>query len=92
MGNQNTHLLVKAVMAATVLQFDPSRHQKVRYNDQLYAILLTEVDFVRLSPNADVVIHVVSHEKIIFRAARDVQQLYTVKKNELEMVEPHIIE
>jgi hypothetical protein len=78
-------------MAATVLEFDPSRHQKVRYNDQLYAILLSERDFLSLPANAEVVIHFVSHEKIIFRQA-EVQQLHTVKKKELMLVEPHIIE
>ncbi len=77
-------------MAITVLEFDPLIHQKVRYRDQLYAVLLQDFDLLTLPPHADVVIHFVTHEKIIL--ATQGFGHYKVKKTQLTLVEPHIIE
>jgi hypothetical protein len=79
-------------MAISILEFNPALHQKVRYNQQLYAVLLKEVDFVNLSPEDEVVIHFVSHEKIMVRGSRQEQENYRVRKVELLPVEAHIIE
>jgi hypothetical protein len=76
-------------MAAHILDFNPKIHQKVRHNDQLYVVFLNDFDFFALPPNAEVVIHFVSQNKIIFHEETSIQQLYTVKKRELIIVEPH---
>lgn len=76
-------------MAAFIIDFNPSRHQKVRHNDQLYVVFLDDFDFFRLPPDAEVVIHFISQDKIIFHEEESIQQLYTVKKRELIIVEAH---
>ena len=77
---------------AQLVDFNPSLHQKVRYNDQLYAIVSNHVDFNELSPTAEVVLHFVSHEKVIFLDQQQHVQFFKVRKQELIAVEPHIIE
>lgn len=79
-------------MAINILDFNPEQHQKVRYNHELYVVLLREADFINLSPNDEVVIHLVTHNKIIVRASQQAQEKYRVRKKELMAVEPHIIE
>ena len=74
-------------MAAYIIDFDPSKHQKVRHNDQLYVVFLDDFDFFQLPPDANIVIHFISHGKIIFHQEESIQQLYTVKKRELIIVE-----
>lgn len=74
-------------MAASIIDFDPSKHQKVRHNDQLYVVFLDDFDFFRLPPDAEIVIHFISNGKIIFHEERAIQQLYTVRKRELIIVE-----
>lgn len=76
-------------MGASIIHFDPAKHQKVRHNDQLYVVFLDDFDFFRLAPDAEIVIHFISQEKIIFHEDVSIQQLYTVKKRELIIVEPH---
>lgn len=76
-------------MAASIIDFDPSKHQKVRHNDQLYVVFLEDFDFFRMAPDAEIVIHFISQGKIIFHEEESIQQLYTVKKRELIIVEPH---
>jgi hypothetical protein len=77
-------------MAVTVVAFDPILHLKVRYKDQLYAVMLKDYNFFELPPDADVAVHFVTHEKII--VARHGSEDQRVKKTELIIVEPHIIE
>ncbi|HTF30696.1 MAG TPA: hypothetical protein VK625_17705 [Flavitalea sp.] len=79
-------------MAAIIIDFNPAIHQKVRHNDQLYVVCLNDFDFFRLPPDAEVVIHFISYNKIIFHEEESIQQLYTVKKRELIIVEPHVDE
>lgn len=79
-------------MAAFIIDFDPSRHQKVRHNDQLYVVFLDDFDFFRLPPDADIVIHFISNGKIIFHEEESIQQLYTVRKRELIIVEQNTLE
>ena len=74
-------------MAASIIDFNPRIHQKVRHNDQLYVVFLNDFDFYRLPPDAEVVIHLISYNKIIFHEEESIQQLYTVKKRELIIVE-----
>lgn len=74
-------------MAAFIIDFNPQIHQKVRHNDQLYVVFLKDYDFFRLPPNAEVVVHFISHNRIIFHEDESIQQLYTVKKRELIVVE-----
>ena len=74
-------------MAAYIIDFNPRIHQKVRYDDQLYVVFLNDFDFHRLPPDAEVVVHFISHNKIIFHQEESIQQLYTVKKRELIIVE-----
>jgi hypothetical protein len=76
----------------SVVAFNPELHQKVRFNDQLFAIFLSDEDFNRLPPNAEVVIHFVSRDKIFYRKSTEDSDIYLVKKEELTLVEPHIIE
>lgn len=76
-------------MAAFIIDFNPLIHQKVRHDDQLYVVFLNDYDFFRLPPDAEIVIHFVSHNKIIFHEETSIQQLYTVKKRELIIVEAH---
>ncbi|MEX2234048.1 MAG: hypothetical protein WD824_17920 [Cyclobacteriaceae bacterium] len=85
-------LLYSGVMAINILDFNPEQHQKVRYNHELYVVLLKEVEFLNLSPNDEVVIHFVTHNKIIVRASQQTHEKYRVRKKELMPVEPHIIE
>jgi hypothetical protein len=79
-------------MAALIIDFDPQTHQKVRHDNQLYVVFLKDVDFFRLPPDAPIVIHLISHDKIIYHPEESIQQLYTVKKRELIIVAPHIQE
>ena len=74
-------------MTTRIVDFNPRLHQKVRHRDQLYVVFLNDYDFFRLSPDAEVVIHFISRNKIIFREEESIQQLYTVKKRELLAVE-----
>ena len=76
-------------MAATILDFNPRLHQKVRHHDQLYVVFLEEFDFFRLPPDANIVIHFISQNKILYHQDESMQQLYTVKKRELIIVEQH---
>jgi hypothetical protein len=79
-------------MAAFIIDFDAEIHQKVRYNEELYVVFLKDFDFFKLPPHAEVVIHFVSHNKIIFHEEKPIQSLYTVKKRELVIVEAHVDE
>ena len=79
-------------MAADILEFNPHIHQKVRHNDQLYVVFLNEYDIFSLPPDARVVIHFIAHNKIIYHRDEAIQQLYSVKKRELIIVEQHIQE
>ena len=74
-------------MATRIVDFNPRLHQKVRHREQLYVVFLTDYDFHRLPPDAEVVIHFISRNKIIFREEESIQQLYTVRKKELLVVE-----
>jgi hypothetical protein len=76
-------------MAAYLLDFNPRIHQKVRHNDQLYVVFLEDYDFFRLPPDAEVVIHFISDNKIVFHEEKSIQQLYTVRKRELIIVAAH---
>jgi hypothetical protein len=79
-------------MAAFIIDFDPALHQKVRHDDQLYVVFIKDFDFFKLPPEAEVVIHFISRDKIIFHEEVSIQQLYTVKKRELIIVESHVEE
>lgn len=79
-------------MGAIILDFNPLVHQKVRHNDQLYVVFLKDLDFFRLPPDAEVVIHLFSSNKVVFHPEEAIQQLYTVKKRELIIVGPHVEE
>ncbi len=79
-------------MATYIIDFDPSIHQKVRYNEQLYVVMLKDFYFFRLPTHADVVIHLFNHNKIIFHGEKEIQLLYTVKKRELIIVASHVEE
>lgn len=80
---------INKLMAALVLEFNPSLHQKVRYHDQLYVVCLDEFDFFSLPPDAGIVIHFISQNKILYHQDESIQQMYTVKKRELIIVEQH---
>jgi|GEM_PF-6272922 hypothetical protein len=79
-------------MAATIIDFNPTLHQKVRHNDQLYVVFLKEHDLSELPPDAEVVIHFVSGNKIVFQEEDAIRQLYTVKKRELDVVDADVRE
>jgi hypothetical protein len=76
----------------SVVAFDPLLHQKVRFNDQLFAIFLSDDEYKRLPADAEVVIHFVSRDKIFYRKATEDCDIYLARKEELTLVEPHIIE
>jgi hypothetical protein len=69
-GNPPLCWLVRVIMTS-VVAFDPQLHQRVRFNDQLFAIFLSDEDFNRLPPNAEVVIHFVSRDKIFYRRSAE---------------------
>jgi hypothetical protein len=77
-------------MAINIVDFNPALHQKVRYDQQLYAVLLNEIDFLSLPPDAEVIIHFMTHDKIMVRRLKHKHNC--VLKKELMAVEPHIIE
>jgi len=79
-------------MAAFIIDFDPIVHQKVRYHDQLYVVFLKDYDFFQLPPDAEVLIHFVSHNKVIVQQDKSIQPLYTVRKRELIVVAPEVEE
>lgn len=79
-------------MGTSIIDFNPMLHQKVRYNEELYVVLLSDYDLFRLPPDAEVVIHLISRNKILFHEEKSIQQLYTVKKRGLIIVEPHVEE
>lgn len=92
LSNPNGCFIVQMDMAINIVEFDPVLHQKVRYNQQLYAVLLRDVDFDNLPSNAEVLIHFITHEKIMVRTVKGRLENFCVKKRELVAVEPHIIE
>ena len=76
-----------------IINFNPALHQKVRFQDQLYVVILKDYDFFNLPPDANVVIHLISSQnKIVYHDEKPIQALYTVKKRELIIVEPQIRE
>jgi hypothetical protein len=77
-------------MAINIVDFNPELHQKVRHDQQLYAVLLNEVDFLRLPEDAEVTLHFITHDKIMVRRLKHKHN--TVLKKQLMTVEPHIIE
>lgn len=78
---------------SVIIDFNPALHQKVRYQEQLYVVVLSDFDFFKLPPDASVVIHLINNRnKIVYHNERSIQLLYTVKKRELIIVEPHIRE
>lgn len=79
-------------MAAFIVDFNPALHQKVRHNDQLYVVFLDDYDFFALPPDAELIIHFVSHDKIVVHDDEAILQLYTVKKRDLLVVEPDAVE
>ena len=84
---------VRTVLMSQIIDFDPAIHQKVRYQEHLYVVVLSDFDFFNLPPDAQVVIHLISNQnKIVFREEKAIQLLYTVKKRELIIVESHIRE
>lgn len=76
-------------MAAVIMDFNPPLHQKVRHHDQLYVVFLNEFDFFNLPPHAGIVIHFITQNKILNHQDESIQQLCTVKKRELIIVEQH---
>lgn len=78
---------------SVIIDFNPALHQKVRYQEQLYVVVLSDFDFFKLPPDASVVIHLINNRnKIVYHNERSIQLLYSVKKRELIIVEPHIRE
>ena len=75
-------------MAAFIIDFNPLIHQKVRYHDQLYVVFLKDYNFFQLPPEAEVLIHFISNNKIIVQQDSSIQPLYTVRKRDLTVVDP----
>ena len=75
-------------MAIRIIDFSATDHQKVRFDDRLYGVLMSGSIFSRLPGTAELTLHILSHGKILIRDGREI----LVKKKDVQEVEPHIVE
>jgi hypothetical protein len=63
------------------LKFDPAKHQKVRYDGQLYVVIFDEFPDYFLGDDAlEVVLHPVCNDRIVHITSDTVRKFLTVKK------------
>ncbi len=70
------------------LRFNPQSHQKVRYDGQLYVVILDEFpDYYQADANYEVVLHPVTHDRVVHITSTSVRKFLTVKKGSAEQVD-----
>lgn len=63
------------------MKFDPAKHQKVRYDGQLYVVILDESPGYFGGNDAfEVVLHPVCHDRVVHITSATVRKFLTVKK------------
>ena len=74
------------------MYFNPDKHQKVRYNGDLYVVILEEFpQYHALNNESLVVVHPLTPDGyIIPNIDRQLRRVFTVTKSELENVEPGV--
>jgi DNA-binding cell septation regulator SpoVG len=71
------------------VKFDPNRHQKVRYDGQLYVVIYDEFPtYASADDNFEVVLHPVCHDRVVHITSASVRKYLTVKKGSAQQVEP----
>ena len=71
------------------MKFDRKLHQKVRYQGQLYAILLEEFpDYRKGDDNYKVVLHPIGNDWIVHMTNPTVRELMTLRKGDFSEVLP----
>lgn len=75
------------------MKFDKNDHQKVRYEGQLYAVILQEFpDYYRQDDNYPVVLHPIGNDWIVRITNPTVRTLLTVPKGSSVKVSPEVME
>lgn len=76
------------------MNFDLTHHQKVRYQGNLYVVVIADFpDFYGPNNNYQVVIHPINNvDWITYNINPVIRQEFTVSKGELEYVNPGITE
>jgi hypothetical protein len=68
-------------MNSPEVKFDPAKHQKVRYDGQLYVVILDEFPgYYRGDDAYEVVLHPVCHDRVVHITSNTVRKFLTVKK------------
>jgi hypothetical protein len=75
------------------MKFDKRKHQKVRFDGQLYVVLLDEYpEFGQADENYQVVLHPVGNDWIVHIKNPQVRQYLTVRKGNSKAVAPTTME
>lgn len=75
------------------MKFDKELHQKVRYEGQLYVVILEETDnYYRQGENYPVVLHPVANDWIVRFTNPAVRKYLTVEKGSFEELSEFIME
>jgi hypothetical protein len=75
------------------MKFNKDHHQKVRYDGQLYVVILEEFpDYHQHSKDYPVVLHPVGNDWIVRITNPTVRKFLTVKKGTSQEVSPEVME
>jgi hypothetical protein len=75
------------------MKFNKDHHQKVRYDGQLYVVILEEFpDYHRRSKDYPVVLHPVGNDWIVRITNPTVRKFLTVQKGTSQEVSPEVME
>jgi hypothetical protein len=75
------------------MRFNKDDHQKVRYDGQLYVVILEECpDYYRRDSNAPVVLHPIGNDWIVRITNPTVRTFLTVRKGSSVEVAPDVME
>jgi hypothetical protein len=74
------------------MKFNKAQHQKVRYDGQLYVVILDEFpEYYRKDGDYPVVLHPIGNDWIVRISNPKVRQYLTVKKRSFAEVDPEIM-
>jgi hypothetical protein len=75
------------------MKFDRNEHQKVRYDGQLYVVILEEFpDYYKKDPNSPVVLHPIGNDWIVRITNPTVRNFLTVRKGSSQEVSAEVME
>ena len=75
------------------MKFDKDQHQKVRYQGQLYVVLLEEFpQYRQSSTESAVVLHPIANDWIVRINNPRMRDYMTIRKAELKEVPHHVVE